>query len=67
MYIHESELEYHGNLKSTKCLVDSRWVLQISGFHLPSSLQNDREPNFEDVIYCESIFNSTRLTLVFQL
>ncbi|PVD39419.1 hypothetical protein C0Q70_02049 [Pomacea canaliculata] len=31
-FIHDSEFGYHGNLKSSKCLVDSRWVLKINDF-----------------------------------
>ena len=34
MFLHSSAVVCHGNLKSTKCLVDSRFVLQISGFGL---------------------------------
>ena len=35
-YIHRSGLMTHGNLKSTTCLVDSRWTIKVGFFGLHS-------------------------------
>lgn len=35
-YLHSSDIRYHGSLKSSNCLVDSRFVLKITDFGLKS-------------------------------
>ena len=53
-FLHGSAIHCHGNLKSTNCVVDSRFVLKITDYGLhsfrstPSSEESDRdyESNF---------------------
>lgn len=45
-FIHTSEIKVHGNLKSSNCVVDSRFVLKVTDFGLHSL--RDRGENIED-------------------
>lgn len=45
MYLHDSDVGSHGNLKSSKILIDSRWVAQIADFGLHEFKSSQDEPN----------------------
>ena len=34
VYLHDSPIQCHGHLKSSNCVVDSRWVLKITDYGL---------------------------------
>ncbi|RXG71815.1 Receptor-type guanylate cyclase gcy-28 [Armadillidium vulgare] len=50
-FLNSSEIRYHGNLKSTNCVVDSRFVLKLTdfGLHTLRSLWN--VPSSEEYAY----------------
>src|SRR5262245_4536618 len=52
-FIHGSDLRSHGNLKSSNCLVDSRFVLKLSDFGLTRlrSLQDPMNPEDDPRAY----------------
>ncbi|XP_062610157.1 atrial natriuretic peptide receptor 1-like isoform X1 [Saccostrea cucullata] len=35
-FIHKSSIHFHGNLKSSNCVVDSRWTCKLADFGVPS-------------------------------
>ena len=54
-FIHGSELRVHGNLKSSNCVVDGRFVLKITDFGL-QSLREFSDCEEEDYAYWKREF-----------
>ncbi|GFS19973.1 guanylate cyclase, partial [Elysia marginata] len=54
-YIHKSAVNYHGNLKSSNCVVDSRWTCKLTDFGVPRLRAIDKasipfEENADNII-----------------
>ena len=58
-FIHNSELRFHGNLKSSNCVVDSRFVLKLTDFGLQSLRVNDIVDVEEHAYWKSEIENRT--------
>ena len=50
-YLHTTNLIYHGNLKSSNCVVDSRFVLKLTDFRLLAVRRKEEEEEEND---CDS-------------
>nr|XP_006817693.1 PREDICTED: speract receptor-like [Saccoglossus kowalevskii] len=61
IYIHNSELKSHGNLKSSNCVVDSRWVVKITDFGLhefKAGAERDLEDAGEFALYRDLLWRA---------
>lgn len=67
MYIHNSTLGCHGNLKSSNCVVTSRWVLQVTDFGLIELRQLAAMDNEEEHQTYRSKYSNNFLIFLFIL
>lgn len=54
-YLHGTSIRYHGRLKSTNCLVDSRFALKITDFGVTRirnmcGIKNEEKTEGKDVV-----------------
>lgn len=61
MYIHSSQLIYHGNLKSSNCVVTSRWMLQVTDFGLHELRQCAESESIGEHQHYRSIYRESNL------
>ncbi|XP_077993897.1 atrial natriuretic peptide receptor 1-like [Glandiceps talaboti] len=55
-YLHASIIRCHGNLKSSNCVVDSRFVLKLTDFGLKTFKEEDREPEKTHSYYAKMLW-----------
>ena len=48
-YLSTSPIRCHGNLKSRNCIVDSRWVLKVTDYHLNEMYALQNAPRQVDI------------------
>ena len=65
-YLHGSGLCSHGRLKSTNCLVDSRWVLKITDYGLNPFKGDIDISKFEEAQHYKSkiVFHFTYIPII---
>lgn len=49
-HLHNADIKSHGNLKSSNCLVDSRWTIKIADYGLPT-IRSKRKRNYRGESY----------------
>lgn len=73
--LHNSAITAHGKLKSSKCLIDGRWVCKVSDHGLDSVKANQTEEDLgeyaknrgKSLIFTKHITNPPYLRLLFCL
>ncbi|XP_067931824.1 speract receptor-like isoform X2 [Watersipora subatra] len=48
VFLHESDIHYHGFLRSTNCVIDGRWTVKLTGYGLRHFREGEVKPAVED-------------------
>ncbi|ELU14321.1 hypothetical protein CAPTEDRAFT_133767, partial [Capitella teleta] len=60
-YLHKSHVHSHGNLKSSNCVVDSRWTVKVTDYGLPSFLAGQDNQDNESDIYKKKLWTAPEI------
>ncbi|CAG5136001.1 unnamed protein product, partial [Candidula unifasciata] len=62
-YLHSSELEVHGRLKTTNCVIDSRWVAKLTDYGLKRFKKGEKSSDEigEDKYYTDLFWTAPEL------
>ncbi|KAF7260909.1 hypothetical protein EG68_01692 [Paragonimus skrjabini miyazakii] len=55
-FLHDSDLRYHGNLKPTNCVINSRWVLKLTDFGLTAFRMGECFAYLDEDDYFERLY-----------
>ena len=64
-FLHSSDIKSHGNLKSSNCVVDNRWVLKITDYGIPDI--RSRQARFMGPNNEEKKFRGTKWNKIFSV
>ena len=54
-YLHQTEIKSHGNLKSSNCVIDSRWTLKLTDFGLNTFKSKEDLSHMDNMEYHRSL------------
>ncbi|KAK2140351.1 hypothetical protein LSH36_1384g00003 [Paralvinella palmiformis] len=62
VYLHRSHIVSHGRLKSSNCLVDSRWMIKVTDYGLPTLLSGQLDDvSDEDMVHRKMLWTAPEI------
>ncbi|KAK2159123.1 hypothetical protein LSH36_158g05005 [Paralvinella palmiformis] len=61
IFLHEGDMHIHGNLKSSNCVVNSRWTLQVADYGLFALRQSALEEENEHIRYRNKLWTAPEI------
>lgn len=47
-FLHESDINFHGALRSSNCVIDGRWTVKLTGYGLKQFRDGEVKPSIDD-------------------